>query len=221
LLKADLPPGRALVPLEPAPLEAFEEGRFVLAVGNPYGAGPRAEPLLTMGMLSRRHPDDAAGPWRGAWQTDAAVFDSNAGGAAVDLEGRLLGLFTLWYPARHGRSSGIAFVVPWSKILAAVPALRAGRGPVAGFLGVKFAAGREPRLEEVLPGTAAERAGLLAGDRIRRIDREVTDAVEDVIVVLGFRCSGDRVDVTVERAGALTTLLVRLGDREGARDGPR
>jgi len=143
------------------------------------------------------------------------------GGAAVDLEGRLLGLFTLWYPARHGRSSGVAFVVPWAKILEALPALREGRGPVAGFLGVKFGGGRAPRLEEVLPGTAAERAGLRAGDVIRRIDREETAAVEDVIVVLGFRCGGDSVRVTVERDGALHTVPVLLADREGARVGPR
>ena len=145
-----------------------------------------------MGMLSRRHPDDAAGPWRGPWQTDAAAFDSNAGGAAVDLEGRLLGLFTLWYPARHGRSSGVAFVVPWARILAALPDLPRGarsrrrlpRREVRG--GARAAAG----------GGAAghrgrARAGLRAGDLIRRIDREVTDAVEDVVVVLGFRCGGE------------------------------
>ena len=221
LLKADLPAGRTLTPLQPASADAFEEGRFVLAVGNPFGAARRAAPLLTMGMLSRSHPNDAAGPWRGMWQTDAPVFDSNAGGAAVDLEGRLLGLFTLWYPARHGRSSGVAFVVPWSRILAALPALRQGRSPVAGFLGVKFGGDRAPRLEEVLPDTAAQRAGLRAGDLIRRVDREETDALEDVIVVLGFRCAGDLVQITVERDGAVLTLPVRLGERDGAPDRPR
>ncbi len=221
LLKADLPVGQLLDVLEPAPREVFEEGRFVLAVGNPYGPRRHAEPLLTLGMFSRRHPDDAAAPWRGTWQTDAQAFDSNTGGAAVDLEGRLLGLFTLWYPARHGRSSGIAFVVPWTKILDALPALQRGRGPVPGFLGVRFPRGREPRLEAVLPGTAAERAGLLPGDLIRRVDREETISVEDVVIVLGFRCGGDRVDVTIERDGMLRTLPVRLGAREDAPGGPR
>lgn len=221
LLKASLPSGRQLVVPSMAPPSTFEEGRFVLAVGNPYGARRHAMPMLTQGILSRRHPLDAAGPWRGTWQTDAPVFDGNAGGAAVDLEGRLLGLFTLWYPARHGRSSGVAFVVPWGRIQAALPSLREGRSPAAAFLGVKFMRGDEPRVEAVLPGTAAERAGLFAGDVIRRIDREETTAMADVIVVLGFRSGGDLVNVTVERNGSLLTLPVRLDDRNVRDTRPR
>ena len=79
------------------------------SAGDPSGSKSLIDPLLTMGILSKVHADTAAAPWRGMWQTDAGAIDGNVGGAAVDLEGRLLGMLTFWDPARHGRNSGIAF----------------------------------------------------------------------------------------------------------------
>lgn len=222
LLRADLPHplpgGDALAMprlLEPAPPAALEAGRFVLAVGNPFGAQPRPHPLLTVGILSRHHPSDAASAWRGQWQTDAAGLDTNCGGGAVDIEGRLLGLFTLWYPARHGRNSGVAFVVPWERIEAALPDLKAGRGPEPALLGVRFASGFAPRIAAVIEASAAARAGLRPGDVFHRVDREDTPSADDVRAVIGYRCRGDVVDVTVERDGALHAVRVRLGGDPG------
>src|SRR5690606_36821227 len=107
-------------PLPPADEAALRRGRFVLALGNPYGAARPSQPLLTMGVLGKVHHESSAAPWRGQWQTDAAVLDVNAGGPAIDVEGRLLGLLHLWHPACHGRGSGIGFVVPRTDVEAAL-----------------------------------------------------------------------------------------------------
>jgi S1-C subfamily serine protease len=216
LLRADLPP--ALAPrlpntLVPAPASAFERGRFVLALGNPYGAARPADPLLAAGILSKHHPEDVAAAWRGQWQTDAPGLDTNAGGPAVDLEGRLLGMLTLWHPAKHGRNSGIAFLVPLERIRAALPALRAGAGPRPGLLGVRFAAGIRPVVEDVEPGSGAGRAGLRKGDVVLRIDREAVVTVADAVAAVRFRYSGETVRVTVERGGQEVALLAELGER--------
>lgn len=219
LLRADLaaagPGGTRYVPtpIQLAPSTSFEAGRFVLAVGNPFGARQRPDPLLTLGILSRLHPQDAPAAWRGHWQTDAAGLDTNCGGAAVDLEGRLLGVFSIWHPGRHGRNSGIAFVLPWADVLASLPALERGQGPARGFLGISFAPGRIARVGEVIAGTPAEAAGLRVGDVIERVDRKDVPTAAAVISVLGHRCEGERVVLAIDRGGVESEVDLVLGAR--------
>ena len=86
-----------------------------------------------------------------------------------------------------------------------------------GFLGVGFGRGNLPRIANLIEGEAAGRAGLLPGDVIHRVDDEDVATVDAVINVIGHRCAGDLVNVTVERGGSLRTVSVRLGVREEAR----
>jgi S1-C subfamily serine protease len=217
LLQADLagaPEGFRPEVVRAAPAESYESGRFVVAVGSPYGTGP-APPLVTTGILSKRHRDDAAAAWRGTWQIDAAVTDGNAGGAAVDLEGDFLGILAIWHPAQHGRASGVGFVVPWGRIQRALPDLVAGRVPRRALLGVRFAPGIEPRVGAIVPGTAAARAGLLAGDLLLTIDRERLSTAAEAVQVLGFRREGDRIRLEFLRAGARVERRLVLGGTGG------
>jgi S1-C subfamily serine protease len=212
LAKADLSRAPEFRPtlFDPAPADAYREGRFVLAVGNPYGARPPTDPFLSHGILSKRHPDDAVAPWRGQWQTDVGATDANAGGAVVDLEGRLVGMLTIWSGVQHGRNSGIAFVVPWGRIQRALPALQQGRIPSPGRLGIRFAPGPAPRVSDVVPGSAADTAGVRAGDVIVRVDRERVFTTAEVLNALGFRWAGDRVVLRVERTTGAKDLTAVL-----------
>ncbi len=207
-------PGSAHRPFAPAPLEAFRAGRFVVTVGNPFGPSRRAEPLVTTGVLSKLHAGTAVAAWRGQWQTDAGGLDTNCGGAVVDLDGNLLGLLQLWHPARHGRNSGVAFVIPWRDIQRSIERMREGRGARRGFLGVSFGGGAPPRIAEIVAGGAAEAAGLEVGDVVRRIDRSATGSVVDVITIIGHRSAGDVLDMTVEREGRRRVIEVVLGQRK-------
>jgi serine protease Do len=186
---------------------------MVVAAGDPFGARRPADPLLTTGILSKHHEEEIAAPWRGAWQTDAGVTDGNAGGAAVDLEGRLLGMLTIWDPARHGRHSGVAFIVPWSRILQSVPGLLHGVSPERGLLGVRFRSGVLPVLGTIVPDSAAARAGLQVGDVLRTIDGRRVPTIPDAMQSIGQRMKGERVRVSVERAGRVFEHTVTLGAR--------
>ena len=207
LWRADLsragPAGSAFVapvPL-PAPRSGVRRGNFVLGLGNPFGADRAPSPLLTMGILSKLHPTTAPAAWRGQWQTDASVIDTNAGGAAVDTEGRIVGMLTTWHPIRHGRHSGIAFVVPWDRIVASVAELQAGREPRPAMLGVMFGGGVAPVLVQVTPGSAAAQAHLQVGDRVRSIDGVPTPTIPDAVEVVSHRFAGETLRLTVERGG--------------------
>jgi S1-C subfamily serine protease len=172
--------GYAAPLLTAVPPERFQEGRFVVAVGNPYGEQPAEAPLVSVGLLSKLHAPLATSAWRGDWQTDAGVTDANCGGAAVDLEGRVYGMLRVWAPLTHGRSSGIGFVLPWARIQEALPSLRAGRVWRRGLVGIGWKRDVDvPTVDEVTPGSPGESAGLKPGDRIRSIDGESVATVAD------------------------------------------
>lgn len=220
LLKAELPQGDATRvasrTLEAAPPDAFEVGRFVLALGNPFGEQGNPDPLLTIGILAKQHAVDAPAAWRGQWQTDAGVTDGNCGGALVDLEGRLLGILQIWHPAGHGRNSGIGFVVPWPEVVKALPCLEKGVSPARGFLGVRWRPGAtDPTLVEVLPETPAAAAGLQPGDRIVAVMGRPTRTVREVHGALVFRWEGETLSITVERDGKTVEVEVTLAARPG------
>ena len=209
--------GQAMPSATAVPIAASEgalrRGAFVVALGEPYGPEPRASPLMTLGILSKFHPDKTAAPWRGHWQTDAAGLDSNAGGLAVDLEGRALGMLGLWDTARHGRSSGVAFVVPWSRVQQSVLRLLAGEEPKAGRLGVYFGGSVRPRLERVVAGGPAEAAGLTGGDVIISIDGHGTSSVLDAIAYVRSRFAGESVTVRYRHGTQEFETTVMLDER--------
>lgn len=219
LLKAELPQGDGTTRVEPrtleaAPEDAFEVGRFVLALGNPFGERGNADPLLTMGILAKQHAADAPVAWRGQWQTDAGVTDGNCGGALVDLEGRLLGILQIWQPTRHGRNSGIGFVVPWPDIVAALPGLKQGTSPGRGFLGVRWRPGaNDPTLVEVVPDSPAAAAGFQPGDRIVAVDGRPTPTVREVQGALIFRWEDEPLVITIQRDGKSIEVEATLGAR--------
>lgn len=212
LLQAEVPDGETCPrPLPTVPPETFAEGRFTLAIGNPFGAAPRPSPLLTVGVLSKVHDRGAAWPWRGQWQTDAGVTDANCGGALVDLHGRLYGVLHLWAPLSHGRSSGIGFCVPWSAIEAALPRMRESRPWVRGFVGVAWDPKADtPTIASLVVGAPGEAAGLKAGDKLLAVDgHEVVD-LPDASRHLSFRWEGESVRLTIERAGQKKPLDIAL-----------
>ena len=215
LYKAALPEGKKVVPISPGAPEAVHVGRLVLCLGNPYGASPVADPLTTLGILSRIHPPDADAAWRGDFQTDAAVTDANCGGAMVDVHGQCLGLATLWNPAMTGRSSGIGFGVPWERIAAALPTLKQGKSVVFknGWLGVGMSDddGGSVRLNLVADDSPAKRAGLLVGDVIAVADGRKVAILQDVRDAIRAHDPGEKVKFLVRRAGKDLDIEVVLG----------
>jgi len=224
LLQAELPAadGYALPVLTPAPALGFEEGRFTLAVGNPFGEAQRDSPLLSVGILSKLHAPGAPWAWRGQWQTDAGVTDANCGGAAVDLKGRLYGVLNLWAPLTHGRASGIGFILPWSRIEAALPELRSGRTWKHGFMGLSWKQDiDQPVIDEVTPGTPAAAAGLKPGDRFKALDGESIGSRDDARRHLRHRWEGETLRVLVERAGPKKPVEVEVQVKLGPRPEPQ
>jgi S1-C subfamily serine protease len=213
VLKAEVA-GRRPVP--PAAPSAYAPGRFLVPVANPFGAAREPDPLMNFGVVSKRHPDDIADPWRGQIQTDAGGTDGNCGAPVVDLEGRLVGVMTLWLPIQHGRNSGVAFVVPWDRIEKDLPAMREGRNFKLPRIGVEWPrdGATVPKIGAVAKDGPAEKAGLLAGDVVLKIGDLAVKSVGECTKSFVGRYAGDRVAITVLRDGKAIVLDVELGTRD-------
>ncbi len=200
--------------LPPAPPEAFEAGRFVLAIGNPFGKNRELSPLLSFGILSKVHSENLPRAWRGQWQTDAGVTDTNCGGALVDLKGRLLGILHVWGPLMHGRNSGIGFVVPWPAIEEALPRLQKGESLRRGQLGVTgsdVAGGAH--IDKVTPDSPAGHAGIRDGDTIVALDGRPVSSFAALVQLLAFRWEGEEIELRYVHGSDEKTVRVRLAPR--------
>lgn len=213
VLKAEVSGRRAIVA---APASSYAPGRFLVPVANPFGEAREPDPFMNFGVVSKRHPDDLADPWRGQLQTDAGGTDGNSGAPVVDLEGRIVGVLTLWAPIRHGRNSGVAFVVPWDRVEKDLPAMKAGRNFKLPRVGIEWPPDTEgaPKISSVAKEGPAEKAGMQPGDVIVRIGDLPVKSVSDCTRSFVGRYAGDHLVITVSRGGKEIVLDVELGTRD-------
>jgi PDZ domain/Secretion system C-terminal sorting domain len=68
-------------------------------------------------------------------------------------------------------------------------------------------------ISEVIEGTAAETAGLQAGDIIVEIDDQEVNVVEEVIEYIGSKKAGDEIKIQVLRDGNKKKIKAELGER--------
>jgi S1-C subfamily serine protease len=78
--------------------------------------------------------------------------------------------------------------------------------------------GRGVVVNQVLPGSPADEAGLREGDIIRRLDKALIASSEDVYRFIGAHEPGQRIRVVVQRRGRLTALSLRLGQKPSDTD---
>src|SRR6266705_3310956 len=166
--------------------DKVEVGDTVLAIGNPFAVGQ----TVTMGIVSAigRGGFGVTG-YENFIQTDASINPGNSGGALVDAEGRLIGINT-WIISRSGGSQGIGFAVPINMARYVMDRLTREGKVTRGYLGINpqslsIGLAKEFNLPDdssgvmvggVMPGTAAEKAGLKNGDVILEINgKKMTD----------------------------------------------
>jgi S1-C subfamily serine protease len=227
VLKIDVP--RAKLP--PIPLGTSRDllvGQKVYAIGNPFGL----DQTLTTGIVSalNREIDSVTQRTiRGVIQTDAAINPGNSGGPLLDSAGRLIGVNTAIY-SPSGANAGIGFAIPVDEVNRIVPRLiRDGRvvRPAIGITAGPPALTRAldlPRgvaLIQVRPGSPAARAGLVpfrqgrgdqivSGDVVTAVDGVAVADLDDMLSLFEDRSPGDRVTLSVWRAGKTRQVEVTL-----------
>src|SRR5208283_1579986 len=200
-------------------------GQKVYAIGNPFGLSG----TMTRGIISSIrsiHNQDGA-PIEDAIQTDAAINPGNSGGPLLNSHGEVIGINTMIASNGADQSSGIGFAIPINTAKAVLADLlkygrvkRPSLGIVSFAIGpdlasqMGLAAGSGVLIQRVLPGGAAERAGLhsgneqayvgntpimMGGDLIIAIDGQEVSDPQDINAIMEKHQAGDTVSVTIVR----------------------
>lgn len=211
-----------LAALEPADTRGLAVGAPVLTYGNAQGlALANAEPAATFGVVTAVHRYQGGRRIYGdAIQFDAPVNPGNSGGGLFGLDGSFLGI-TGRISVRGNRSanSGVGYAIPGHQIALALPSLLAGEDVVHGYLGIRFE--RQSFgpviIRQVLPGSAAEKAGLRSGDVILEVDGQAIDHSMRLQNSLSIRAAGARVRLKTRRGLQDRQVEVELGAPRRAR----
>jgi len=195
--------------------DQLDVGEMVVAVGSPFGL----EATVTSGIVSALQRPVSVGGQSGlattypAIQTDAAINPGNSGGPLLNMRGEVVGVNSSIRSVSGGAtgqagSIGLGFAIPISNVLPIVDQLRNGDTPTHARLGVTVADATSEDgllsgagLRTVEPGSAADEAGLEAGDVVTRIDGEPVSGFQSLVATIrGYR-PGDTVTLTVVRDG--------------------
>jgi serine protease Do len=194
-------------------------GDWVVAIGSPFGF----ENSVSAGIVSakgRSLPGDAYVPFI---QTDVAVNPGNSGGPLFNLAGEVIGINSQIY-SRSGGYQGLSFAIPINvalkvkdQIVATGRVSHARLGvsvqdvnqALAESFGLKRAAGA--LVASVQPGSAAERAGLQAGDVIVKFDGKPIGAAGELSALVGQAAPGDKAKLEIRRKGETRELSATLG----------
>jgi serine protease Do len=177
-------------------------GEYVVAIGNPFGLGN----TVTMGIVSAKGRSIGAGPYDDFIQTDASINPGNSGGPLFNLHGQVVGIDTAINP----QGKGIGFAIPIDAVKDVLPQLIATGHVARGRLGVVIqgmdedlakALGMDRAhgalVEDVEPGSPAERAGVKAGDVIVAVDGQTVPHSEELPRMIARHAPGSRVALTV------------------------
>ena len=218
-------------------------GDAVVAIGNALGLAA-GTPTVTQGIVSALGRSVTAGDagsstetLQNMIQTDAAINPGNSGGPLIDTSAQVIGMNT----AVAGTSSdgttsqNIGFAIPIAQVESLLPTLQKG-GQTAnggGYLGVDITT-LTPALRQqygftptqgavvlsVVPGSPADKAGLVQGDVIVNIDGKAITSAEDLQKVVQAGKPGQTISITYYVGNSKRTTSATLGNQTQAQPAP-
>ena len=188
------------------------------AIGNPLGY-VHSVTVGVVSFLGRKLFDQSLDAFI---QTDAAISFGNSGGPLINSRGQVVGMTT----AISAQASNIGFAIPIGQVVAVLPQLRENGRVARGYIGVGLtdltpslhrALGLEPErgalVQDVTPGTPADRAGLRPYDVIVAADHRPIRSDEDLIRYIAGRQPGSQATLEIWRDGGARQVSVKLTER--------
>ncbi len=214
-------PSENLLPINLGDSSLLRVGDFALAIGAPFGLSQ----TVTSGIISALgRPQMTSDGFGEMIQTDAAINPGNSGGALVDIDGNLVGIPSSIF-TRGGGNIGIGFAIPVNTVknimqqIIEFGSVRRGllgviisdiNQEIAEQLGLDISKGA--LIQEVSPDSAAEDAGLEAGDVIVGVNEAEISNASELRNAIGLKRSGERVKITVFRDNRKLTKSAKLGE---------
>jgi serine protease Do len=215
VLKIDL---ENLTPLPIGDSDKVRVGQIVMAIGNPFGL----DESVSQGIISakdRRAMNDSQVEF---FQTDTAINPGNSGGPLVNIRGEVIGINTAIY-SESGGNQGIGFAIPSNVVRAAMNSIISKGRVIRGYLGVgiqpvttdiaeqfKLNSARGALVTDVTPGSPAEKAGIIRGDVIRKVNGyEVKDTVA-LVNRIAESDIGANLSIDLVRDGESKTVMAQV-----------
>lgn len=194
--------------------EKLSVGDAAIAIGNALGYGQS----VTTGVISAlgrevTFQDEQTGETITSRliQTDAAINPGNSGGALLNANGEVIGINSSKYS--DTQVEGMGFAIPMATVKPIVEDLIAnGKTTISGkpYLGIygqdvleevqQFNMPKGVYVTQVIKGSGADTAGIMAGCIITKIDGTQIDSMEALKSCIGGYKVGDTVVLTVQIA---------------------
>jgi putative serine protease PepD len=205
--------------MEPAVLgsaQGLRVGQTAIVVGAP--AGPQGSPSVTAGVIAGLGEvvEVAGHPLYDMISTDAMIGPRASGGPLVDRSGAVVGITT-----RSGADNSLGLVVPIDLARKVAEKLITGARVTYPWLGVtgtdldpwtakEYGVGTGTLIRRVSPKSPAEVSGIRAQDVVTAVEDHPISTLNELMMLVRRHEPGDRVDLTVVRAGVKHSVKVRL-----------
>ncbi len=200
--------------------DSVQVGEFSMAIGNPLGM----QSSVTSGIISalNREVTDSDGKTFKLIQTDAAINSGNSGGALVNSQGQVIGVNTLKVSATGVEGMGFAIPINSAKtIYEQLIQYNKVKRPYIGIAGRDLDETTAKRnnlvvgiyVASVDEYSAAEKAGIKAGDVIIKADGQSIKTMTELNSIKNTHNIGDTMTVTVNRNGQEKELTLTLQEK--------
>lgn len=216
--------------LELGDSDALKLGQSVIAIGNALG---QFQNTVSVGVVSGLSRSIVAGDGGSSEsldhviQTDAAINPGNSGGPLLDTSGRVVGVDT----AIVQGSQNIGFALPINSIKTVISSVQSTGKIVRPYLGIRYQTvtpemkdannlsvdygvivkpGTNANELAVIPGSPADKAGIVENDIILEVDGTKVDQDHDLAQMIRSKKVGDSVVLTVLSKGTQKKVTVAL-----------
>ncbi len=229
VLKID---ARNLPVVELGDSDQLQVGQWVVAVGNALG---KFQNTVTAGIVSAKGRQIQASDNSGSssetltdlLQTDAAINSGNSGGPLVNLKGQVIGINT----AVASNAQGIGFAIPINAAKSAIDSIKKTGKIVRPYLGVRYQAitpdlakannlsvdygaivlrGTGLTAFAVVPGSPADKAGIVENDIILEVNGDKIDQDHSLVSLVQQYQVGDEIELKVLSKAKEKTVKVKL-----------
>ena len=211
--------------------DSLDVGQSVIAIGNALG---EFRNTVSVGVVSGLARSITAGDESGnsetldhVIQTDAAINPGNSGGPLLDLSGEVIGVNV----AVAQGSQSIGFALPIDSVESAIDSVKTTGRIIRPYLGIRYVsinsdlknknnltvdygvlvkAGQNADELAVIPGSPADKAGIVENDIILEVDGTKLDDTNNLADIIRQKKVGDVISLKILHKGTEKTVQVTL-----------
>ena len=211
--------------------DVLKLGEPVIAIGNALG---EYRNTVSTGVLFGLSRSIVAGDTSGqsevlenVIQTDAAINPGNSGGPLLNLAGEVIGINV----AVARGSENIAFALPANTVKTSVESMKQNGRVIRPYLGVRYTPitaslkeknklsvdygvivlrGAQPDELAVIPGSPADKAGIVENDILIEVDGVKLDEEHSLSSLIRLKKVGDTISIKLLHKGEEKTLSIKL-----------